>query len=142
MSIVKARNIIEISFKDKFDKGGEPYKNHLFRVAKNFSDIDDNLIIIGLLHDLLEDCPEWTESDLRVEFDSDIVDAVVCLTRKKLESYEDYINRIKSNRMSLMVKIADLKDNMDITRLKKITDKDVERLKKYHKTWLELSSLV
>ena len=138
--IEKAIKIIMTSFNGKVDKGGHSYIRHLERVANNFHTYD--YIITALLHDLLEDCPEWSEQKLRLEFPFPIVDAVVCLTKLNNEHYDDYINRVKSNRISLLVKIADLKDNMDITRLKKITDKDIERLKKYHKTWLELSSLV
>ena len=44
--------------------------------------------------------------------------------------------------ISVVVKIADLKDNMDITRLKEITYKDIERLKKYHRTWIELNEFI
>ena len=36
---------------------------------------------------------------------------------------------------------TDLKDNMDITRLEKVTDKDFDRLKKYHKAYKYLKSL-
>ena len=138
--ISKANKIIQGAFKDKFDKGGEPYIYHLNRVARKFE--GTNNIVVSLLHDLLEDCPEWNEEKLKLEFPSKIVDAVVCLTKVKGESYLDYLNRVKSNEIALKVKISDLEDNMDIKRLKILTDKDCERLKKYHKAWLELTNLV
>ena len=54
----------------------------------------------------------------------------------------DYLNRVKSNELALKVKISDLEDNMDIKRLNILTDKDCERLKKYHKAWIELTNFV
>lgn len=138
--ISKANKLIEDAFKDKFDKGGEPYIYHLNRVARKFEGVDN--IVVSLLHDLLEDCPEWTEQRLRLEFPGKIVDAVVCLTKIKGESYLDYLNRVKSNEIALKVKISDLEDNMDIKRLNHLTDKDCERLKKYHRAWVELTQLV
>jgi (p)ppGpp synthase/HD superfamily hydrolase len=138
--ISKANKIIQEAFKHKVDKGGEPYVYHLNRVARRFE--GTNNIVISLLHDLLEDCPEWSEQKLRLEFPEKIVDAVVCLTKIKGESYLDYLNRVKSNEMALRVKISDLEDNMDIKRLNILTDKDCERLKKYHKAWIELTHFV
>ena len=138
--ISKANKIIQEAFKDKVDKGGEPYVYHLNRVARRFEGI--NTIVVALLHDLLEDCPEWGEEQLRIEFPSKIVDAVVCLTKIKGESYLDYLNRVKSNELALKVKISDLEDNMDVKRLNILTDKDCERLKKYHKAWIELTHFV
>ena len=136
--IQKSNEIIKESFKGKVDKGGQPYINHLYRVSYKFR--SENLIVVSLLHDLLEDCSEWDEEKLRYEFPTIIVDAIVCLTKIKGEPYSDYINRVKSNGISLKVKISDLEDNMDIKRLMELTDKDFKRLQKYHKTWLELTS--
>lgn len=51
------------------------------------------------------------------------------------KNYFDFIQRSKANTIGHRVKIADLKDNMDITRLNELTDKDIERLKKYHQAY-------
>jgi (p)ppGpp synthase/HD superfamily hydrolase len=77
--IDKAVEIVRKSFKDKKDKGGDEYVNHLFRVSQKFEGTDN--IVVALLHDLLEDCEEWNEEMLRKEFNSDVCDAVVCLTK-------------------------------------------------------------
>jgi len=138
--ISKAQSIIQIAFKDKVDKGGQPYITHLERVSKNFN---GETYTVALLHDLLEDCPEWSKEDLvREGFSLNVVDAVVCITEIKGESYLNYLNRVKSNYMALKVKISYLEDNMDIKRLNLLTDKDCERLKKYHKAWIELTNFV
>jgi (p)ppGpp synthase/HD superfamily hydrolase len=138
--IDKAIKIVEQAFHDKVDKGGYPYLHHLIRVSGKLEKTDE--IVVGLLHDLLEDCKEWTEDDLRLEFPTNIVDAVVCLTKIKGEKYSDYLNRVKNNPLSLVVKISDLEDNMDITRLKELTSKDFERLQKYHKAYKELKKVL
>ena len=123
------------AFRDKIDKSGKPYLEHLRYVANVASDVkkgayDKDVFCIGMLHDLLEDCPEWNEKALRQLIPEHIVDAVVVLTKGKDEPYEDYITRVLQNEYAVKVKKADLEHNMDITRLPIRTDKDSERLKK------------
>jgi len=125
-----AFEIAKKSFNGKTDKGESPYINHLLRVAKIFKD-DDFLYTIALLHDLLEDCKEWNEISLSCLFSENIVKTIVLLTRKKGQSYEDYIEQISTSSWATQIKRADLKDNLDISRLKEVTAKDIERLNKY-----------
>lgn len=51
-----------------------------------------------------------------------------------------FINRVKANPLAIKVKLNDLRDNMDITRLVHITEKDTERLNKYLKAYQELKA--
>jgi (p)ppGpp synthase/HD superfamily hydrolase len=134
--IEKAFRVVEEAFKDKFDKGGKPYINHLLSVSSRLTTDEEKTV--GLLHDLLEDCFEWNEEKLSLEFPNNIVESVVCLTKIKGEKYSDYLNRVKTNEIALKVKISDLKDNMDLTRLSKLTDKDLKRIVKYHESYHEL----
>ena len=134
-----AFEIARNAFKNKTDKGGKPYFEHLVRVAKRFKD-DDFLYPIAILHDLIEDCPEWNETSLRCLFSENIVSTIVVLTKKDNEDYFEYIDRINQSSWAARVKISDLKDNMDITRLKTITEKDFERLSKYLKAYRILTS--
>ena len=141
-----ALNIIETAFAGKKDKGGRPYIEHLKRVAENAKNYikedvchHEQLEVIGLLHDLLEDCSEWTKKHLESIFkDNLIVDSVERLTKKPELNYEQYIKNIQNNRYARAVKLADLKDNMDLTRLSELTEKDIERIKKYHKSYVFL----
>lgn len=137
-----ALTIVAKAFLGKTDKGGNPYYDHLLRVARFVNDSPILFVIeVAYLHDLLEDCPEWSAAKLRnVGFPNAVVDAVVAITKVNGESYFDYITRVKSNPIARVVKLADLRDNMDITRLKEIADKDIERLKKYHWAFKELSN--
>lgn len=137
-----ALRIIDKSFEGKTDLAGRPYKEHLIRVSEGVPDYGSgNLKIIALLHDLLEDCPEWNEKSLRCFFNHEIVNCVVCLTKDPEEDYFDYIQRIMDypNNFPAYVKRADLRDNMDITRLPILDDKATKRLKKYHKAYQLLS---
>jgi len=126
-----ALKIVEHAFRDKTDLAGEPYVKHLKRVEQRLSNRNEDIKIVALLHDLLEDCPEWNEQVLRTFFYQEIVDAVVVLTKLKGEAYEDYVMRVSENRYATIVKISDLQDNMNLTRLTTIKDKDVKRLRKY-----------
>lgn len=132
-----ALKIARNAFKDKTDKSGKPYIGHIERVASHFT---NGMKIIAILHDLLEDCPEWTEGAIRNLFTDNIADTVVILTKEKGEDYEDYIERISHDVWAKQIKVKDLEDNMNITRLKELTDKDIERLKKYHKAYLKLTT--
>jgi hypothetical protein len=40
----------------------------------------------------------------------------------------------------MLVKSADLRHNTDIRRLKGVTEKDIERVAKYHKFYLEIQA--
>lgn len=55
--------------------------------------------------------------------------------RKKNENYQNYICR-----MAKKVKVADLLHNLDITRIKEPTKQDYERLEKYKKAILYLTT--
>lgn len=135
---LKAEEIIDKEFRGVIDKGGKPYIGHLYRVADKF--IDNKRYVSALLHDLVEDRANWHEIKLREEFGDEIGDIVMLLTKKQNESYDTYLKRVSSNPDAIEVKLSDLRDNMDYARLNEITDKDIERLKKYHQAYKYLTS--
>ena len=140
----KAFDIVSKAFEGVLDKGGKPYIGHLMRVAGGVlgnSLIRESLTVISLLHDLIEDT-DWTADDLRKEFPDHIVDAVVALTKVDGISYDDYIDGVMANELATYVKLSDLKDNMDVTRLPELGDYEIKRLKKYHKTFKKLSDKI
>lgn len=139
-SLAMAHKIVQKSFADKKDLVGVSYMQHLKRVHSNFVDKNSHIQIVALLHDLLEDCPEWNAEVLRHFFNEDIVRDVVTLTKLPDEPYEDYIERIKPEYFARKVKLADLKDNMDITRLDSLSSGAVKRLKKYHMAYRYLKA--
>lgn len=114
----------------QLDKGGHPYLLHPLRVMMQFQ--DETLQIIAVLHDVIEDS-DITPNDLSEQgFTQEMIDAIVALTRQPDETYPEFILRVSLNPLARQVKIADLRDNMDITRLPELTEKDLNRLTRYH----------
>ena len=97
-------------------------------------------MIVAVLHDVVEDSPDWDFERLRREgFSEEIIAAVDHLTRRETESYEAFVERSSRNPVARRVKLADLEDNMDLTRLKTLTEQDQVRLARYHRAWQRLS---
>ena len=132
--LAKAITIALEAHKDATDKAGMPYAGHVMRVMQAGRTHDEK--IVGVLHDLVEDT-YWTFEKLLDEgFPQYIVDALRCVTKtSEDEPYEEFIKRVKANPLAVAVKINDLTDNMDIRRLSDLTDKDVQRLRKYLKAY-------
>ena len=111
------------------DKAGSPYILHPIRVSNRC--LTDEEKIVALLHDVIEDTNVSASDLLASGFPRNIVEAVLSVTRNEGESYEDFVIRSKQNPIGRQVKLHDLEDNMDITRLRQLTEKDLERLNKY-----------
>jgi hypothetical protein len=72
-------------------------------------------------------------------FPDEVLSAVDCLTRREGESYQEFVERVRTNPVARQVKVADLEDNMNIRRMNRLGAKELERLEKYHKAWLVLT---
>ena len=115
------------------DRYGKPYILHPIRLMmKVYSEQEK---VVAILHDVVEDSDLTLEDLLREGFSAEIITAVDCITKRNNEPYMDYIERVRSNRIARKVKLADLKDNMDLRRINKISKNDLERLEKYHQAW-------
>lgn len=129
--IQKALEIALQAHKDQVDKAGEPYILHPLRLMQAMSSEKEQ--IVAILHDVVEDS-EWTLKALKLAgFSEEVIEALDCLTRRH-ESYPEFIERVIVNDLARKVKIADLKDNLDVTRMGSLDDKDLARVKKYHKS--------
>ncbi len=121
------------------DKAGEPYLLHPLRVMLQLKGEAER--IAAVLHDVLEDTL-ITLDELRTEgYDEDVLQALNALTRRKGESYADFIERAARNPLARKVKLADLADNMNASRLPQIGEKDRERLARYQAAWDRLNSI-
>lgn len=131
--IEQTEKLIKKLFDGKVDKGGYPYLDHLHEVSNRVEGEDAKLI--GLLHDTLEDTDMTREELLKLGYSEHIVSSIEILTRKDKEDYDDYIERIiaSNNKDALNVKLADLNHNMDISRIKSPTFKDVDRIEKRYR---------
>ena len=113
------------------DKSGLPYIFHPWEVANQLN--DEACVCVALLHDIIEDT-NITYDDLRNEgFSEEIIEGIKGVTKKENEDYMDFVTRAKSNNISRLVKIADLRHNMDLTRMNEITEFDIKRYQKYEK---------
>ncbi|MBP5561723.1 MAG: GTP pyrophosphokinase [Muribaculaceae bacterium] len=134
-----ALNIAIQAHRGQTDKSGREYVMHPIRVAERCK--DPRAKIVALLHDTVEDT-DVTVAYLRSKgFPEAIVNGVLSVTKQDGETYDDFVKRAAANDIGREVKIADLEDNMDIRRLKEITDDDVARLRKYLHAWQYLMQL-
>jgi (p)ppGpp synthase/HD superfamily hydrolase len=138
----KAIALAAQSFENSKDKGGQPYILHCLRVMNNLHTDDEELKIIAVLHDVCEDIKELGIRELQMlGFSNRVLKALDLLTHRKDVSYDDYIKAISFNNDARLVKLADLKDNSDITRLKGLRKADFDRMEKYHRSYMYLSKI-
>lgn len=131
------------SHDEQFDKGGKPYILHPLRLMSSVDQSDAELMQIAVGHDVVEDDDSVTFEVLeKYGFSQRVIHALRLLTHDKDIPYYEYIIRIKTNRDATEVKMRDLKDNSDITRLKGISKKDFDRIQKYHMAYLFLSDKI
>ena len=132
-----ALQIAQKAHAGQVDKAGKDYILHPMTVA-SYMDTDIEKTI-AYLHDVLEDT-DVTVDALRKIFPNEIVDTLITLTHRKDESYFEYIQRVSKSKLAKKVKVADLLHNLDITRIKEPTKQDYERLEKYKKSILYLTT--
>lgn len=124
----------------QFDKGGKPYILHPLAVMSLLNSDDEELQCIALLHDVIEDTKTtWKELE-ETGCTPRIIDAVRALTKMPGQSYDEYKEVVFQNKDAMLVKMADLRHNTDIRRLKGVSQKDIDRLAKYNRFFLELQS--
>lgn len=125
----KAIEIATRAHDGQVDKGGVPYIFHPLRVM--LSGKNELERICAVLHDVVEDS-DITFDVLRKEgFSEEVIAVLDCLTKRDGESYDDFISRILLNKTACHVKLADIRDNMNLARIENPTVKDEERIKKY-----------
>lgn len=140
--LAKAIRIAASAHENQTDKGGNAYILHPIRIMQRLRSTDEELMQIAILHDVAEDT-EWTLEQLELEgFSQRVIAALELLSHRKEDTYEAYIKKISSNIDAIRVKIEDLRDNSDITRLKGLRKKDFERIEKYNRAFVFLTEAV
>ncbi len=138
--LAKAIRIASVAFEGRLDKGGNPYILHCLHVMNEVKYLGEEAMIVAVLHDLLEDCPEWNAKKLLDEgFEWACVGRVVSLTKEKDQDYMEYIKNLASDKITKTIKKADLRHNSDITRMKGLSQKDFDRLQKYFTAYAYLN---
>lgn len=111
------------------DKAGAPYILHPLRMMLRLSTTDER--IAAVLHDVVEDCGISLDM-LRIEgFSERVIEAIDSVTRRPDESYDSFVLRAASNPIGRRVKLVDLQDNSDLSRIANPTIHDYERVEKY-----------
>ena len=137
----KAKRLAREQFAGITDKSGVDYfEGHLCSVAGRMA--SDKEKTVAFLHDIIED-RQYPEEALRSEFGDEITDAVKRLTHGPGLGEEEYLECIRKlkesgDRLAIAVKISDLTNNSDYTRLgarsaEELSEKDRKRYEKYQK---------
>jgi GTP diphosphokinase / guanosine-3',5'-bis(diphosphate) 3'-diphosphatase len=130
---------IEIAAKahsGQVDKSGQPYILHPLRLMLTVKTPHERMAAV--LHDVVEDTMV-TFSDLQQEgFPADVIAAVRALTKLPGESRLEAAKRAVTDPIACAVKLADVTDNMDLTRIAHPTQKDFDRIREYEQVRLIL----
>ncbi len=122
----------------QFDRGGQPYILHVLKVMHYLKSDDEELQCIALGHDVIEDT-KTTYAELRESGMTDrVIEGIRALTKLPGQTLEEYKTGVFANPDAMRVKLCDLRHNSDIRRLKGVTDRDLERMKKYHEFYTEI----
>jgi (p)ppGpp synthase/HD superfamily hydrolase len=135
--------LVTTRFDGVFDKSGQPYILHLLKVMHYCKTDDEELQCIALGHDFVEDI--FPNDHLagyallrREGFSERVIQGIRRMTKVEGETEEAYIAKVSESIDSITVKLADLRHNSDIRRLKGLREKDFERMQKYHRMYLKL----
>lgn len=140
MNLAKAIEIAASAHSTQKDKGGSPYILHPIRVMMSLNTEEEK--IVGVLHDVVEDSEDWDFDRLREQgFAEDIISALKFVTKQSdAENYEAFIEKAGRNQIAKNVKIADIKDNLDVMRIGPLKEKDLLRINKYKNALSKLAS--
>ena len=125
--LVNAKNIAERVHGTLKDKKNYPYMAHVLDVAQRVQEFGDDYIIVALLHDAIEDAKKHEDgekfqeiilSEIKDAFSLEVVEAVMAMTKFSSEDYfEDYLPKVKKNKIARKVKIADSSHNLSKAHL-------------------------
>ena len=133
-TIDRAIMIASIAHAGQKDKADKPYILHPLRVMLTVAsdkNATDEQKIVAVLHDVIEDTYVQEQQLRENGFSEDIINAIKSVTKIKGESRMDAAMRTKLNAIGRVVKLADLKDNMDLSRIENLTAKDLLRVAEY-----------
>lgn len=140
-TLEKAIEIAVDAHKGVFDKSNQYYILHPLTVMARVGDRtngNEEAMSAAVLHDVVEDTDITLEELTRFGFSRTVTDAVDSVTKRDNEDYFEFVRRSSQNAIGRIIKIEDIKHNMDITRLinrGNLGAKDLTRLEKYAKAY-------
>ena len=137
--LTRAINIAVSAHASTLDRGGALYLLHPLRVMLMGKNEDE--MIVGVLHDTIEDTYVTLETLRFAGFPKHIVDAVDAVSRRKTETYRQYIERIgNAGTLAIKVKLYDIEDNMNPERMAGLPpDEAAGMMKRYLDAQLKLN---
>ena len=111
------------------DKAGQPYILHPLRLMLAVTTPDERMAAV--LHDVVEDTAITLAQLVEVGFPNAVITAIEALTKRPGETRIDAAKRAAANPIARVVKLADVTDNMDLSRIAAPTEKDYARLREY-----------
>jgi (p)ppGpp synthase/HD superfamily hydrolase len=128
-TLERAIEIAARSHAGQVDKAGQPYILHPLRLMLAVTAPEER--IAAVLHDVVEDTPVTLDDLAAAGFSRDVLTAVAALTKLEGESRIAAAQRAAQNPIARVVKLADVADNMDLSRISVPTEKDFVRLREY-----------
>ncbi|MCK9798391.1 HD domain-containing protein [Pseudomonas sp. MAFF 302030] len=130
-TLERAIAIAAMAHEGQVDKGGAPYILHPLQVMLRLQDPEARTVAV--LHDVVEDSPVSLE-DLREQgFSEGVLSALEALTKREGEDYQAFVERAGRDPLARQVKLADLAENSDLSRIPAPSAKDLERVAKYRR---------
>lgn len=115
----KAIEMAEKALNGKTDQHGRPYIDHTLRVVSKMDTETEK--IVAALHDVVEDGDVSLHELQDQNFSREVIDAVGMLTKRADMTYFDYIDDVSCSELATKVKIAEVEDNQDVFRVKKMS---------------------
>lgn len=138
-TLEKAIAIAAKAHEGQVDKAGVPYIIHPLRVMLRVTSIEAR--IAAVLHDVVEDSDVSLDMLRSEGFSESVLSAIESLTKRPGEEYDAFIQRAAADPVGREVKLADLAENSDLSRISTPTDKDRKRVEKYRRAIDKINSL-
>ena len=134
----------------QLDKAGKDYfEGHLTTVAEAGRDWKEKTV--GYLHDAAEDTyhsvPQVMQKLKETLAEMPLEDAFIAptydlLNARTAPSREAYIERFRGHELAIRVKLSDLSNNMDLSRLSDPGERDIMRIERYRKEYSQLTEML
>ncbi len=124
--LVTAMKLCADAHQGQTDKAGNPYILHPLKVAATGKNL--NQVVLGFLHDVVEDTAYTLLNIVEQGFPEFIVQALDAISKRENETREEYLYRVAQNELATIVKQYDLNDNSDPDRLALLEKDQSEKL--------------
>lgn len=138
-TIERAIAIAAEAHEGQIDKAGAPYVFHPLRLMMRMATIEER--IVAVLHDVVEDSAITFEDLEKEGFSTAVLEALESVTRRPSENYDKFVLRAAANPIGRRVKLIDLEDNCDLSRISAPTERDFSRIEKYRRAIATINAL-